>query len=120
MDPSGIDTTTPARPKGVGRSFVRMRLHSHNRDTIKGITKPAIKRLARRGGVRRLNFEVYEEVRSTLKSFLQGLIGDAVTLVMSRSRVCTGEILHPTVCVTDVIYATPAPLALVCAVLVFA
>ena len=33
------------------------------RDNIQGITKPAIRRLARRGGVKRISGLVYEEVR---------------------------------------------------------
>ena len=32
------------------------------RDNIQGITKPAIRRLARRGGVKRISGLVYEEV----------------------------------------------------------
>ena len=33
------------------------------RDNIQGITKPAIRRLARRGGVKRISGLIYEEVR---------------------------------------------------------
>ena len=33
------------------------------RDNIQGITKPAIRRLARRGGVKRISGLVYEEVK---------------------------------------------------------
>ena len=32
------------------------------RDNIQGITKPAIRRLARRGGVKRISGLIYEEV----------------------------------------------------------
>ena len=35
------------------------------RDNIQGITKPAIRRLARRGGVKRISGLVYEEVRGS-------------------------------------------------------
>ncbi|CAJ0837027.1 7270_t:CDS:2, partial [Entrophospora sp. SA101] len=41
-----------------------------------GITKPAIRRLTRRGGVRRISELVYEETRSVLKMFLEN---DTVT-----------------------------------------
>ena len=35
-----------------------------------GITKPAIRRLARRGGVERISGLIYEETRGVLKVFL--------------------------------------------------
>ncbi len=37
------------------------------RDNIQGITKQAIRRLARRGGVKRISGLIYEELRSVLK-----------------------------------------------------
>jgi histone H4 len=37
------------------------------RDNIQGITKPAIRRLARRGGVKRISGLIYEETRGVLK-----------------------------------------------------
>ena len=49
------------------------------RDNIQGITKPAIRRLARRGGVKRISGLIYEETRGVLKVFLDNTIGDAVT-----------------------------------------
>ena len=38
------------------------------RDNIQGITKPAIRRLARRGGVKRISGLIYEETRGVLKA----------------------------------------------------
>ena len=49
------------------------------RDNIQGITKPAIRRLARRGGVKRISGLIYEETRGVLKVFLENVIRDAVT-----------------------------------------
>ena len=49
------------------------------RDNIQGITKPAIRRLARRGGVKRISGLIYEETRGVLKVFLEHVIRDAVT-----------------------------------------
>ena len=40
------------------------------RDNITGITKPALRRLARRAGVKRISGLCYEELRSVLKVFL--------------------------------------------------
>jgi histone H4 len=47
-------------------------------DAVQGITKPAIRRLARRGGVKRINGGVYEETRGVLKVFLENIIREAV------------------------------------------
>uniref|UniRef100_A0A3Q3EQ89 Histone H4 n=1 Tax=Labrus bergylta TaxID=56723 RepID=A0A3Q3EQ89_9LABR len=49
------------------------------RDNIQGITKPAIRRLARRGGVKRISGLIYEETRGVLKVFLENVIRDTVT-----------------------------------------
>ncbi|XP_037375045.1 uncharacterized protein LOC119251855 [Talpa occidentalis] len=51
------------------------------RDNIQGITKPAIRRLARRGGVKRTSGLIYEETRGVLKVFLENVIRDAVTVI---------------------------------------
>ena len=40
---------------------------------IAGITKPAIRRLARRGGVKRISGLIYEETRGVLKIFLENV-----------------------------------------------
>ena len=67
------------------------------RDNIKGITKPAIRRLARRGGVKRISGLVYEETRQTLKQFLEEVIKDAITYTEhARRKTCTAM---------DVVYA---------------
>lgn len=67
------------------------------RENIKGITKPAIRRMARRGGVKRIGGNIYEETRGTIKAFLEGVIADTVVYTEhSRRR---------TVTVGDVIYA---------------
>ena len=42
-------------------------------DFISGITKPAIRRLARRGGVKRISGLIYEETRGVLKVFLENV-----------------------------------------------
>ena len=58
---------------GSGRTKNRHRtIHSNN--NIQGITKPAIRRLARRGGVKRISGLVYEETRGVLKIFLENVI----------------------------------------------
>ena len=65
--------------------------------TAAGITKPAIRRLARRGGVKRISGLIYEETRGVLKVFLENVIRDAVTYTEHARR--------KTVTAFDVVYA---------------
>ena len=67
------------------------------RDNIQGITKPAIRRLARRGGVKRISGLIYEETRGVLKVFLENVIRDSVTYTEHAKR--------KTVTALDVVYA---------------
>ncbi|RXG55617.1 Sodium/glucose cotransporter 4 [Armadillidium vulgare] len=67
------------------------------RYNIQGITKPAIRRLARRGGVKRISCLIYEETRGVLKVFLENVIRDAVTYTEHAKR--------KTVTAMDVVYA---------------
>ena len=45
----------------------------HSTHPLAGITKPAIRRLARRGGVKRISGLIYEETRGVLKIFLENV-----------------------------------------------
>ncbi|KAJ0083431.1 hypothetical protein Patl1_30824 [Pistacia atlantica] len=65
----------------------------------KGLGKgePAIRRLARRGGVKRISGLIYEETRGVLKIFLENVIRDAVTYTEHARR--------KTVTAMDVVYA---------------
>ncbi|KYO39888.1 hypothetical protein Y1Q_0006752 [Alligator mississippiensis] len=67
------------------------------RDNIRGFTKPAIRRLARRGGVKSISGLIYEETRGVLKVFLENVIRDAVTYTEHAKR--------KTVTAMDVVYA---------------
>jgi histone H4 len=42
-----------------------------------GITKPALRRLAQRGGVKRISGLIYEDMRGALRIFLEGAVRDA-------------------------------------------
>merc|ERR1711981_665480 len=76
--------------KGLGKGGAK-RHRKILRDNIQGITKPAIRRLARRGGVKRISAMIYEETRGVLKTFLEGVIRDAVTYTELRR----GRPSHP-------------------------
>ena len=82
--------------KGLGKGGAK-RHRKVLRDNIQGITKPAIRRLARRGGVKRISGLIYEETRSVLKVFLENVIRDAVTYTEHGRR--------KTVTAMDVVYA---------------
>ena len=69
--------------KGLGKGGAK-RHRKVLRDNIQGITKPAIRRLARRGGVKRISGLIYEETRGVLKVFLENVIRTKlVTLAIS-------------------------------------
>ena len=70
--------------KGLGKGGAK-RHRKVLRDNIQGITKPAIRRLARRGGVKRISGLIYEETRGVLKVFLEAIVRDAVTYTEVRS-----------------------------------
>ena len=59
--------------KGLGKGGAK-RHRKVLRDNIQGITKPAIRRLARRGGVKRISGLIYEETRGVLKVFLENVL----------------------------------------------
>ena len=70
--------------KGLGKGGAK-RHRKVLRDNIQGITKPAIRRLARRGGVKRISGLIYEETRGVLKVFLENVIRDSCLLYTSPS-----------------------------------
>ena len=79
---------------------VRHRRISHRmvlRDPLQGITKYAIRRLARRGGVKRISGLIYEDVRGVLETFLRNVLRDTVTYTEHAKR--------KTVSSMDVVYA---------------
>mmetsp|Transcript_33960 Transcript_33960/g.35263 ORF Transcript_33960/g.35263 Transcript_33960/m.35263 type:complete len:118 (-) Transcript_33960:35-388(-) len=85
---------------GKGKAFGKIgskRIKYQSKDIILGITKPAIRRLARRGGVKRISADIYAETRSILKNFLETIIKDSVTYTEHARR--------KTVSAMDVIYA---------------
>ena len=67
------------------------------RDNIKGITKPVLRRLARKGGVKRISGLVYEEARAVCAVFLKNIIDGAIIYAEHAQR--------KTVTASDVVYA---------------
>ena len=75
----------------------QMRLKSQ-KTNIEGITNPAIRRLCRRGGVKRISGLIYEETRGALRTFLEEIIRLSVLMA-------THDQVRKTVKVSDVIHA---------------
>lgn len=73
----GLKTKTAKRHRyGVSRALILLNVLTHAaskilRDNIQGVTKSDIRRLARRGGVKRISGQIYDEVRTALKQRLQ-------------------------------------------------
>lgn len=76
------------RGKG-GKGLGGMRRHANKklyRDSIRGIGKQAIRRLARRGGVKRISEMSYDETRGALHQFVTTMVRDASTYAAHGRR----------------------------------
>lgn len=58
------------------QNFGKMMRHS-KQAVLRKLNKPTIRRLARRGGVKRMSGLIYEETNAVLKSFVSSIIQDA-------------------------------------------
>lgn len=66
------------------------------RDNVLGITKPAIRRLARRGGVKRISAAIYDDARAALKNRLEMILKDCALYVEYRGAktVTVYDVIH--------------------------
>jgi histone H4 len=88
-------TATVEKPvaKGLGQRGARKgggpggRHRAVLRDSIQGVTKPNLRHLARRGGVKRISGLIYEETRGVLKVFLENVIREAVEYTAHARRI---------------------------------
>lgn len=83
--------------KGLGKGGVKRRQKKVLRNSIEGVTKPAIRRLARRGGVKRISGDIYEEIRGQLKAFLE--------TILKQAMIYTEHGYRKTITALDVLYA---------------
>ncbi|KAF2829423.1 histone-fold-containing protein [Ophiobolus disseminans] len=81
---------------GLGNGKGLKRHMKIQRDTIYGVTKGDIRRLARRGGVKRIAATIYDDVRQALRDRLRAILNDAIAVVELTGR--------KTVSVTDIIF----------------
>jgi len=87
---------TPAG-KGLGKGGAVRNNRRMLRETVAGITKPAIRRIARRAGVKRISGLIYDYTREILKSFINKLVFATVNYTEHAKR--------KTVTALDVVYA---------------
>ncbi|KAJ7938965.1 hypothetical protein B0H13DRAFT_2226289 [Mycena leptocephala] len=80
---------------GLGKGGAKRR-QKILRDNIQGVTKPAIRRLARRGGVKRISGIVYQETRGALMIYLEDVIRNSVTYTeyARRKTVTALDVVH--------------------------
>lgn len=80
---------------GKGRAGIRRRGPAPGQ-AISGISQNEIRRLARRGGVKRISGDVTPVARDALKRFLEPVLHDAVqfSLCAGRKTVLTVDVLH--------------------------
>lgn len=84
------------RSVGTGKGGAkRHRRVMHN--SLSGISKGDVRRLARRGGVKRISSLIYEDVRGALRSFLEVVIRDSILFTEYGRRA--------TVTVKDVLFS---------------
>ncbi|KAK7754105.1 Histone H4 [Diatrype stigma] len=95
--PSGKSIGRAPAGKGLGGKQGAKRHRKILRDNINGITKPAIRRLARRGGVKRISGNIYEEIRAVLKARLELILRDCVLYTEYRKA--------KTVTINDVLFS---------------
>lgn len=76
----------------MAQAYVDKRHQKSSHPTIEGITKPSLRRLARRGGVKRVSQLMYDESRDVLKGFLEAVLRDAVTYTEYANRKTIGSL----------------------------
>ncbi len=83
--------------KGSGKVGPRRKAGaSTNKPLIEGITKGALRRLARRGGVKRISGHLFEYSRVVIVEFMEKLIRDAITYTEhgARKTVTALDVIH--------------------------
>lgn len=85
------------RGKGGKSGKVAAKRHRRSQQTGDKISKPSLRRLARRGGVKRLGSAVYKEMTTIARVYLEEVLRHSVTYANHAKR--------KTVSCNDVLYA---------------
>lgn len=81
-----------------GKSLLQYRHMINTRsELLKKITKPSIRRIARRAGVKRLSQPMYHEARSLLDKFLETVLRGSIIYTLNGKRT--------TISAMDVVYS---------------
>ena len=67
---------------------------SKKKPVINGISKPAVKRLARRGGVKRISGNILDAARNFGRGFLDKIVRDALIVKGKRKTVMLNDVLY--------------------------
>lgn len=68
----------PRYGQGKGKSNSNLRRHKNKSKVLRGIPRPAIRRLARRGGVKRISATIYDIVQEEIGLCLESLVYNAM------------------------------------------
>lgn len=81
---------------GEAKGASSKRLKKVVKDSVRGVTHPAIRRLARRAGIKRISGLLYDEVRGVLRAFVNGVVKDAIsyTEAAKRKSVFPSDVVH--------------------------
>mmetsp|Transcript_10911 Transcript_10911/g.20515 ORF Transcript_10911/g.20515 Transcript_10911/m.20515 type:complete len:443 (-) Transcript_10911:61-1389(-) len=93
--PTAPDVRRPQERLPLGRPGPRGRTQKTIRPAIRGITKPDLRRLARRGGVKRIAGGIYNEARGAMHEFVEKTVSDAIeyTFAAQRTTVSAQDII---------------------------
>ena len=61
------------------------------RDNVQGLTKPAIRRLCHKAGIKRIDGHIYEEIRGIAKIRMEEIIKDAINLTEHQKKKVVGD-----------------------------
>lgn len=84
------------KKSGAAKGDASKRQKKASTDNIRGITKGSIRRMARRGGVKRISSLLYKEVRDVLKGFVEDVVRDATAYTehAKRRTVTALDVVH--------------------------
>ena len=80
--------------KGLGKGGIKRYRKINSLSNY--ITKPAARRLARRGGVKRISSNIYEEMRGIQRISLEQILRDAIVYAehSRRKTVMVSDVIH--------------------------
>jgi len=84
--------STMAKGKSGDAKGSSKRLKKVIRDSSKSIARPAVRRLARRAGVKRVSGLLYDEVRGVIKSFVEVVVRDSIAFAEHSRRKTIGAL----------------------------